>query len=517
MKSVLVDFDCVPRPWHRRASLYAGATRFSQEIMSLATAVEHSVGTDSIMNIQGLHVCWGHPRWTSDQGDGDEEEFQSSVEPDIYGSTLLCLWTSLACHLRTLRLEVYTDILPIITSLHGRLAPALSTVELRVYSGAWSDMEEGELEDALVQVARGLIIEAATTLETLCLYLESAATGDGDNLDLYGFFNALSRTTFPRIFNLSIQAAFKDGEDVHIADLIDTLVKQGTLSNLALNPCDSFGHCHETGVLAYLAMLQTRGHRWRYLEKLNLYHRSLSRRGDSLHTMTDPEQISMAPLLLANPKLQVLHLDGDYVGSEELSSILACLNPKHLYSLTILIKVVRPSTLDTLASSLPSLRILNLKLNQAQPDGPFLEDLMQAIQQEEALEATVSTYPNDQVMPPLTWLHHKQLTADRRRDRKPYGEHRRRLAQLRADANDRTFLAEMEGGRDRRRGHGHDDGHFRKWSLREASIIHDYFQGCVVRSPPGHALVVAKALLATVPGLMITKVDPVPWPNDVGV
>jgi hypothetical protein len=64
---------------------------------------------------------------------------------------------------------------------------------------------------------------------------------------------------------------------------------------------------------------------------------------------------------------------------------------------------------------------------------------------------------------------------------------------------------------DQRRGHSP----YTEWSLREASIIHEYSSGCLIESPPGHAMMAGKALLVVIPGLVLTKVDPVPWTNEM--
>jgi hypothetical protein len=208
-------------------------------------------------------------------------------------------------------------------------------------------------------------------------------------------FKALCGASFPKITSLSIQTAFEDGEEVYVAELIDALAKQGVLNTVVLNPCDTFGQYHESGMGAYLAMVKTRGHMWTGLNELSLYHRSSLPHHNILHPVVHPPPPRLAALLLANPTLHALHLTGNYIGGQEISSILTCLSSMHLHTLTILVDVVRPSMLDALASSLPSLRTLHLKLNNAQPDGPFLEDLVRAIEEEKALGELASPCPRD--------------------------------------------------------------------------------------------------------------------------
>jgi hypothetical protein len=381
MKSVFINFDCVPYSWDERAALHLGATRFSQELLAPST-----VG----LKVEDLHVQWAHARRTGGQV---SEAVQSSVEPNIYGATLLNLWSSLAPNLRTIRLDVYLDALPIVASIHGSLSPVLSSMDLRVHGGAWPDgVHPTLLEDALSAVCRSVIIEAAHTLERLELFLEPVGLNNRLRLSPSQFFKSLSTTLFPKMVSLGIQTGFKDGEEAHIANMVNNLVKQQTLTALSLKPCVSDYYRYEPGTPAYLAMLKSRGQWWSGLKQLSLYGQSETSQWGQPQPVVNSSMSYLTPILNANPTLQALHLDGCYVGFDELMSIVACLSPAHLHTLTIRMHVIRPSIFDALASSLPSLRTLHIRLEKTEADGPFIDSLALTIEHEEAVMNAVSLF-----------------------------------------------------------------------------------------------------------------------------
>jgi hypothetical protein len=348
--------------------------------------------------IQELKVRWAHTRRT---GGRSPELLQFTPHLDSYGAALLHTWSSIATNLRGFHLDIYVNALPFMASFSGSFAPMLSSFELRIYEGVWpADHDESAVEDALITVAENFIIGKAQSLEKLLFFLESTNRPVAQNLQVDQFFKAISKTIFPKMTSLSIQTAFINREHGYVSNLINALVKQGTLTTLSLKPCPR----DRSGIPVYNQMLTTHGPRWSGLKNL-----TLNRYPSSMYACRDSKTgVSRSPLsglLLANPTLRVLHLDGWYMEGEDLSSILACLSAVHLHTLTIFVRSVRPSTYDELASSLPSLRTLHLTLCDTAPDGPYLDHLVRAIADEKVVGSKVSCWLNNQVIDELTMNH----------------------------------------------------------------------------------------------------------------
>jgi hypothetical protein len=352
--------------------------------------------------IQELKVRWAHTYPARGQR---SELLQLTPHLDSYGEALLHTWSSIATNIRAFHLHICVNALPFVASFRGSFAPMLSSFELRIYGGMCpDDHDEPALEDALNTVAENFIIGKAQSLEKLYLLLESNGRPAGPNLQVDRFFKAISKSIFPKMASLSIQTGFINREHGHVSNLINALVKQGTLTTLSLKPSLAFSFFDPSGIPVYHQMLRTHGPRWSGLKNLAL-HGCLSSMYVRRDSKTGVSRPALTGLLLANPTLRVFHLDGDYMGAEDLSSILACLSAVHLHTLTIYVQSIRPSTYDELASSLPSLRTLHLRLCGTAPDGPYLDRLVRAIADEEAAGSKVSCLLDDQVIEKLTMNH----------------------------------------------------------------------------------------------------------------
>jgi hypothetical protein len=355
----------------------------------------------SLTRLLRLEITWskspdGLFTGTTSDDEADSETLLSTMAP-----ALTYLWTAAAPLLKELRVDLYTDALKHLPILDGSIAVKLAEVDVRIFGSLIRSLDEASaVGGRLAEVSHHLLLPIQDQLEAFNVCV--AQRGSPPHVISRGFFSALSSTRFLKLQSMNVEVAFYGGvffmqEDSHLADFLATRIRSGRLRSLVFQPVpysNGVGFSEVAMIPSYKKFLQEHGGKWGGLSALSVCIPELrtSRR------MTQAEDGGgipfLLPLLSVSSSLEELtftgqHFDGVGDLCTALEAIRSAGEGSRLRKLTVKINTIRPSVLDELASSAPSLQELHLEVIRALPDGPPPSYLVDELQAEEEAHTTI--------------------------------------------------------------------------------------------------------------------------------